>query len=95
MISPRMLSNENETLGTGSGLRNRMTECRKRVRLSRVQVHRAQLNTQPDERLLESANEASEFVGYLEDGPTLRRPLIRELDRETSQPVMEQEVGIT
>jgi hypothetical protein len=93
MIAPRMLSNEKEILETGSGLKNRVAECRKRVRLHRV--HRSQLSSQLDERLLESVNEPAESPGYLKDGSTDRRLLFRELDRETSQPFMEQEVGIT
>lgn len=93
MIPPRMLSNENEIFGAGNGLKNRVTACRKRIRFNRF--HRTQVNTQPGERLLDSANVASAFPGYLKDGPTVRRPLIQELDRETSQPVIEQEVGIT
>ena len=93
MIPPRVLSHENEIFGTGHGLKNRVTACRKRIRLNRF--HRTQVNGRPGERLLESANGASEFPGYLEDGPRVRRPLIHVRDREISQPVAEQEVGIT
>ena len=81
MIPPRMLSNENEIFGTGKGLRNRVTACRKRIRLNRF--HRAQSNTEPDGRYRESAIGVSEFPGYLEDKPAVRGPL------------SEQEVGIT
>jgi hypothetical protein len=69
MIPPRMLSNENEIFGTGNGLKNRVTACRKRIRLSRF--HRIQVNTQPGERLLESANGASEFPGCSNDEPAV------------------------
>jgi len=93
MIPPRMLSNESEIFGTGNGLKNRVTACRKRIRLNRF--HRTQVNPRPGERLLESANGASEFPGYLKDKPAVRRPLIHAWDCETSPPVAEQEVGIT
>jgi hypothetical protein len=93
MIPPRVLSNENEIFGTGNGLKNRVTACRKRVRLNRF--HRTQVNTQTGERLLDSANGASEFPGYLRHGPAVRRPSRHTGDRETSQPVAEQEVGVT
>lgn len=97
MIPRPMLSNENEIFGTGSGLKNRVTACRKRIRLNRF--HRTQVNTPTGERLLEPANGASEFPGYLKDEPAVRRPLIHAPvidppDRET-QPVADQEVGIT
>ena len=93
MIPPRMLSNESEIFETGNGLKNRVTACRKRIRLNRF--HRTQVNGRPGERLLESANGASEFRAYLKDEPAVRRPLIHSRDRETSPPVAEQEVGIT
>jgi hypothetical protein len=92
MIPPRMLSNENEIFGTGKGLNNRVTACRKRLRHNRV--HRPQVKTQSQERLPESPNAASEFSGYSEDEPPVMGALIKALDRETSQ-LAEQEVGIT
>jgi hypothetical protein len=98
MIPPRMLSNENEIFGTGNALKNRVTACRRRIRLNRT--HRTQENTRPSERLLESANRASEFPGYLKDELTVRSPLIdapviHTPDPESPQPVAELEVGIT
>lgn len=98
MVSPRMLSNENEIFGIGNGLKNRVTACRKRIRLNRF--HRTQVITQPGERLLEPAKGASRFPGYLRDAPAVKRsllhpPVIHEPDGEASQPVAEQEVGIT
>ena len=98
MIPPRMLSNENEIFGTGNGLKNRVTACRKRIRLNRF--HRTQVSTQPGERLLESARGTSDLPGHIKDAPTVRRPIIHAPvihapDRETSKPGAEQEVGIT
>jgi len=93
MIPPRMLSNENEILETGNGLKNRVTACRKRIRLNRS--HRTQAHPQTVERLLESPNGTSEFPGYSKDKPAARRPSMNAPDRETSQQVAEQEVGIT
>ena len=93
MIPPRMLSNENEIFGTGKGLKNRVTACRKRIRLNRF--HRAQVNTGPDGRCLESRSGVSEFPVYQEDKPAVRGSLFQKLDRETSERVVEQEVGIT
>jgi hypothetical protein len=93
MIPPRMLSNENEIFGTGKGLKNRVTACRKRIRLNRF--NKAQVNTEPDGRSPESRSGVSEFPGYLEDKPAVRGPLVQKLDRETSERVAEQEVGIT
>jgi hypothetical protein len=93
MIPPRMLSHENELFGTGNGLKNRVTACRKRIRLSRF--HRTQVNTQPGERLLESTNGAAEFRGYSNDKPAVTGPLSHAPVSELTQPVAEQEVGIT
>jgi hypothetical protein len=98
MIPPRMLSNENEIFGTGNGLKNRVTACRKRIRL--IRFHRTQVNTQPGKRLLESAHGLADLPGHLKDAPMVRRlsihaPVIDAPDRETSQPGAEQEVGIT
>lgn len=93
MIPPRMLSNETEIFGTGNGLRNRVTACRKRIRINRF--HRTQVIAQPGERLLESVHGVSDLPGYLKDAPTVRCPFIHAPDLETSQPGAEQEVGIT
>jgi hypothetical protein len=93
MIPPRMLSNENEIFGTGKGLRNRVTACRKRIRLNRFQ--RAQVNAERDERYLESVPGKSVFSSYLKDQPPVRGSVVQALDRETSQRLVEHEVGIT
>lgn len=93
MIPPRMLSNENEIFGTGKGLKNRVTACRKRIRLNRFQ--RAQVNAEPDGRYLESPLGKSVFPSYLKDEPPVRGSVVQALDRETLQRVAEQEVGIT
>jgi hypothetical protein len=93
MIPPRMLSNENEIFGTGKGLKNRVTACRKRIRLNRF--HRVQVNTESDGGSLKSASGVSEFPGYQEEEPSVRGALVQALDRETSQRVAEQEVGLT
>jgi hypothetical protein len=93
MIPPRMLSNENEIFGTGKGLRNRVTACRKRIRFNRLQ--RALVNAEPDGRYLEPAPGKSALPSYLKDGPAVRSSVVQALDRETLQRVGEQEVGIT
>jgi hypothetical protein len=89
-----MLSNENEMFGAGTGLKNRVTACRKRIRLHRF--HRTQVHTQPGERLLESTSEASEFPGYLKEERKGRRPSINApVIQDSSPAVAAQEVGIT
>jgi len=87
MIPRRMLSNENEIFGTGNGLKNRVTACRRRIRLNRSQ--RTPVNTQLSGRLLESANEPKV------KRPLIHAPIIHATDRESLQPFAEQEVGIT
>lgn len=93
-----MLSNENQIFGTGNGLKNRVTACRRRIRLNRS--HRTRVDIQLGEQLLESAIVAPEFQAFLRDEPRITRPLIHAPiihapDRESLQPVAEQEVGIT
>jgi hypothetical protein len=88
-----MLSNENEILGTGHGLKNRVTACRKRIRFNRF--HRTQIVNQPKERLPESVSGAANVPGYITDGASIRGVLVRVLDGEASQLGAEQEVGKT
>jgi hypothetical protein len=87
MIPPRMLSNENEIFGTGNGLKNRVTACRRRIRLNRLQ--RPPVNTVLGGRLFESANEPKV------NSPLIHATIIHAPDRESLQPFAEPEVGIT
>ena len=90
MVPPLMLSNENDIFGTGNALKNRVTACRKRLRLNRI--HRTQVNTEPEEQFQIGA---SEFPGRTEHDPAVRGSLVLARDRERLQQVDEQEVGIT
>jgi len=79
MIPHRMLSNEI----TGSGLKNRVTACRKRLRESRVML-KAQADTSIVEELFpEAAAPLMQFHDYAAG------------DFEASQKTEEPEVGIT
>lgn len=99
MIPHPMLSSENEIFGIGNGLKDRMTACGKRLRLSRI--HRAHVDNQLEELFRETANGASEFRGYSGDHSAVRESVVHARegvharDGETSQRVDEQEVGIT
>ena len=93
MIPNRMLNNENEIFGIGNGLKDRVTACRKRLRLNRIQ--RAHVDNQLEERFRETAIGASEFRGRAGDERAAPKSLVRARDGETSQRLDEQEVGIT
>ena len=87
MIPHRIPSNEI----FGNGLRERVTACRKRLRVNRI--HRAHAGNQPEEPFRETKVGASEFPDCSEDLPAVRECLVHARDGETSQPVDEQEVG--
>ena len=102
MIPHPMLSDENEIFGNGNGLKDRVTACRKRLRLNRI--HRAHEDDQLEGLVRKKVIGASEFHGYSGDGPAVRETLVEGVhEREgvhaqaggTSQRVDEQEVGIT
>lgn len=99
MIPHSMLSNENEIFGNGSGLKDRVTACRKRLRLNRIQ--RAHADNQLEALFLETAIRASEFRGSSGNDAVMRAAFVPAPERvevrggETPQPVDEQEVGIT
>lgn len=96
MISHPVLSNENEIFGNGNGLKDRVTACRKRLRLNRI--HRAHVDNHLEELFPETAIGASEFRGHSEAHAAVRESLVEGVharDGETSQRVDEQEVGIT
>ena len=88
MIPHRMLSNE----VYGTGLKDRVTACRKRLRVNRIL--RTHADNQPEELFQETTVAASEFPGHAEGHPAMRGPLGRMQDVETSRRVDEQEVGI-
>lgn len=100
MIPHRMLSNEI----SGSGLRERVTACRKRVRASRV-THRANALNEVHELFPETAPSVSEVYNYSTEYPEVHASTIclhssvddgSELkDRETLLLLEEHEVGIT
>jgi hypothetical protein len=88
-----MLSNE--IFGNENGLKDRVTACRKRLRLNRI--HRAHRGNQLEEMFQEIAM-ASEFRGYSGDPVAMRESLVESVhvrDDETAQRVDGQEVGIT
>jgi hypothetical protein len=93
MIPHPMVSNE----VFGNGLKDRVTACRKRLRLNRI--HRGQIENQPEELFRETSIGASGVRGYLADAAALRGTFVEVVharDDETSQWVDEQqEVGIT
>lgn len=100
MIPQRMLSNESEIFGNGNGLKDRVTACRKRLRLNRI--HRAHVDNQL-EGLLREPIGASECRGYSGDDSAVRESFVdarvharvQARDSEASPRVDEQEVGIT
>ncbi len=65
-----MPSNENEIFGNGNGLKDRVTACRKRLRLNRI--HRAHVDNQLEEPSRETVSGASEFRGYSVDHSAVR-----------------------
>lgn len=89
-----MLSNE--IFGNGNSLKERVTACRKRLRLKRI--HRAHPDNQLEKLFQEIAMAASEFRGYSGDPAIMRESLVEGVharDDETVQRVDGQEVGIT
>lgn len=101
MIPHRMLSNEI----SGSGLKERVTACRKRLRVNRV-THKTQALNDADELFPETAPAVSEFHGGTTDPPGTRTSVVRmnyspayedsELKDSGTLPLTEeQEVGIT
>jgi hypothetical protein len=97
MIPHPALRNENEIFANGNGLKDRVTACRKRLRLNRI--HRAHVDNQLEELFRETAIGAPEFHRYPADHCTVREASVktgvRVGDGETSQRIDEQEVGIT
>ena len=87
MIPHRIPSNEI----FGNGLRERVTACRKRLRVNRI--HRAHAYNQPEGPFQETKVAASEFPDYSENLPAVRESLVHLRDGETSERVDEQEVG--
>jgi len=77
----------------GNGLRERVTACRKRLRVNRI--HRAHADNQSEEAFRETTVAASEFPDHSEDLSAVRESLVHARDGETSQRVDEQGVGIT
>ncbi len=105
MIPHRMLSSEL----CGSGLKDRVIACRKRLRVNRV-THRTLINDEAAELFPETAPSVSEFnefaAGNLPDGPAISTSPVRleyrssfsvseAEDGEAMVLVGEQEVGIT
>lgn len=87
----------NEIFANESGLKDRVTACRKRLRLNRI--HRVHEDNQPEEVFQEIAMEASEFRGSSGDLAAAMREAPSEglhaRNGDTAQPVDGQEVGIT
>jgi len=79
-----MLSNE--IFANANGLKDRVTACRKRLRLNRI--HRPHVDNQPEELFQEIAMGVSEFRGYSGEGTHAG-------DGEIAQQLDGQEVGIT
>lgn len=89
MIPHPLLSNENEIFGNEIGLKDRVTACRKRLRLNRI--HRAHVNNQLEELFQEPEMiGVSEFRGYSGCQTATVESSVQEgahgRDRETSQP---------
>lgn len=90
----------NEIFANEGGLKDRVTACRKRLRLNRI--HRVHEDNQPEEVFQKIAMEASEFRAYSGDSAAaMRESPLEGLERlharngDTAQPVDGQEVGIT
>jgi len=75
----------------GNDLRERVTACRKRLRVNRM--HRAHADNQPDEPFQETKVAASKFSECSENLPAVRAFLVHLRDGETSERFDEQEVG--
>jgi hypothetical protein len=90
MLSNEIFANEN-------GLKDRVTACRKRLRLNRI--HRARVDNQPEELFQEILMGTSEFRGYSGDRAAAMRESqaegIHARNGDTAQRVDGQEVGIT
>ena len=89
-----MLSNE--IFANANGLKDRVTACRKRLRLNRV--HRPHQDNQPEELFQEIAMGVSEFRGYSDDPSSMEDSLAEGIhpgDGEMAQRLDGQEVGIT
>ena len=85
MIPHPLLSNENEIFGNGNGLKDRVTACRKRLRLNRI--HRAHVNDEPEELFQEPAMiGVSEFRSQSGGYTAMGESLDYGPDRETSPP---------
>ena len=87
MIPHRIPSNEI----FGNGLRERVTACRKRLRVNRI--HRAHADNQPEGPFRETKVAASEFPYYSENITAVRETLVYLRDGETSERFDELEVG--
>ena len=87
MIPHRISSNEI----FGNGLRERVTACRKRLRVNRV--YRAHADNQPEKPFREPKVAALEFPDYSENPPAVHETLVHLLDGETSERFDEQQVG--
>ena len=93
MIPHPMRSDENNIFGSRNGLKDRVTECRKRLRLNRI--HRAHVGNQLEELFPETEIGALEFHGNSSNRAPLRESLVHARDGETLKRADEQEVGIT
>lgn len=87
MIPHRIPSNEI----FGNGLRERVTACRKRLRVNRI--HRTHADNQPEEPFRKTKVAASEVPDYSMNLPAVRETVVYLRDGETSELVDEQEVG--
>ena len=87
MIPHRISSNEI----FGNGLRERVTACRKRLRVNRI--HRAHADNQPEEPFRKTKVAAPTSPGYSSSLPAVQEALVHLLDGETSERFDEQEVG--
>ena len=79
MIPHRIPSNEI----FGNGLRERVTACRKRLRVNRI--HMAQADNQPEEQSRETKVVVSKFSEYPANLPAVRETLVHLRDGETER----------
>ncbi len=88
-----MQADENNIFGNRNGLKDRVTACRKRLRLNRI--HRAHVGNQLEELFPETEIGALEFHGNSRNRAPVRKSLVHARDGETSTRADQQEVGIT
>jgi hypothetical protein len=88
----------------GNGLKDRVTACRKRLRVNRV-AQRSHSNNGAEELIPKTTSSVSDFQGYAGDYPVPASVIrmnygaaftgVEDGESETLQLVAEQEVGIT